>query len=208
MGRASGRVKLVSPREFWIFVGIILSSAVHGKGGSKLWEKDNAQAQRGIYSVAHTINLSTHMSESRFNKIKKHFPDCFADKQRKDTDPWYQIIAGVEAFNDNRFRNIAASILKIFDESMSAWKPQKTKTGGLPNISFILRKPEPLGTEFKITCCGETGIILFIEIQRGKDGMKHQTHHSRLGATAACSVRMAEATVHSGQSGERIRCII
>jgi hypothetical protein len=52
---------------------------------------------------------------------------------------------------------IAASLFKLLDESMSAWCPRKTKTGGLPNISFILRKPEPLGKEFKSMACLETG---------------------------------------------------
>jgi hypothetical protein len=33
----------------------------------------------------------------------------------------------------------------VADESMSAWVPRTSKTGGLPNISFIKRKPEPLG---------------------------------------------------------------
>jgi hypothetical protein len=28
---------------------------------------------------------------------------------------------------------------------MCALRPRKMATGGLPNISFILRKPEPLG---------------------------------------------------------------
>jgi hypothetical protein len=53
---------------------------------------------------------------------------------------------------------IAASVIKLLDESMSAWCPRKDKTGGLPNISFILRKPEPLGTEFKSMSCFVTGI--------------------------------------------------
>ena len=29
---------------------------------------------------------------------------------------------------------------QVFDESMSAWRPRISKSGGLPNISFILRK--------------------------------------------------------------------
>jgi hypothetical protein len=44
---------------------------------------------------------------------------------------------------------IAASVIKLLDESKSAWPPCKDKTGGLPNIFFILQKPEPLGTEFE-----------------------------------------------------------
>jgi hypothetical protein len=31
------------------------------------------------------------------------------------------------------------------DESMSAWVPHASKTGGLPNISFIKRMLEPRG---------------------------------------------------------------
>jgi hypothetical protein len=53
---------------------------------------------------------------------------------------------------------IAASVIKLLDESMPAWCPRKDKTGGLPNISFILRNPEPLGTEFKSMSCSVTGI--------------------------------------------------
>ena len=47
-----------------------------------------------------------------------------------------------------------------------------TATGGLPNISFIKRKPEPLGTEFKNIVDGLTVQILWLEIQEGKDRMK------------------------------------
>jgi hypothetical protein len=61
--------------------------------------------------------------------------------------------------NNNRAYTVAASVIKLLDETMSAWQPRKDKTGGLPNISFILRKPEPLGTEFKSMACSVTGIL-------------------------------------------------
>jgi len=35
--------------------------------------------------------------------------------------------------------------VKVVDASMCAYRPRTTATGGLPNISFIVRKPEPLG---------------------------------------------------------------
>jgi hypothetical protein len=40
---------------------------------------------------------------------------------------------------------------KMADESMSVYRPCTTKLGGLPNISFVLRKPEPLG-RFTLIC--------------------------------------------------------
>jgi len=63
----------------------------------------------------------------------------------------------IDDFNNNRKKGVAASVIKVLDELMSAWRPRKNKTGGLPNISFILRKPEPLGTEFKCGACAATG---------------------------------------------------
>jgi hypothetical protein len=127
---------------------------------------------------------------------------------------------------------IAASVIKVLDESMSAWRPKKNKTGGLPNISFILQKPEPLGTEFKFMAISETGIeslrdiyliafnlllfftfnlskfiysfpgiMLYLEIQRGKAEMpKWSARYRELGATASCTVR---ATIAMGNCGQR-----
>ena len=40
---------------------------------------------------------------------------------------------------------IVSSMWKVFDKSMLAYCPWTIMTGGLPNLSFILRKPEPLG---------------------------------------------------------------
>ena len=56
---------------------------------------------------------------------------------------------------------------------MSAYRPQTNKTGNLPNISYILRKPEPLGTELKtVASTGSNGPIIYAEIQEGKEAMK------------------------------------
>jgi hypothetical protein len=94
---------------------------------------------------------------------------------------------------------------------MSAWRPRKNKTGGLPNISFILRKPEPLGTEFKTMACSETGIMLYLEIQRGKAEMpKWSAMYRELGATSSCSVRAAKEMANGGQrkTEHRRNCIL
>ena len=56
---------------------------------------------------------------------------------------------------------------------MCAWRPRQSKLGRLPNISYIIRKPEPLGTEYKTICCPITGVMTYMEIQRGKEGMKN-----------------------------------
>ena len=52
-----------------------------------------------------------------------------------------------------------------------------------------MRKPEPLGTEFKTIVDGLSGIMLWVEVQEGKDRMAKHQHTSELGGTAACVVR-------------------
>ena len=73
----------------------------------------------------------------------------YLNLKQKD-DPWWKFDGAVEAFNNNRYDKVQISIWLCIDETMCAWRPRTSPTGGLPNISFILRKPEPLG---KCLCC-------------------------------------------------------
>ena len=88
---------------------------------------------------------------------------------------------------------------------MCAWRPRQTRFGRLPNISYIIRKPEPLGTEYKTVCCPNTGVMTYMEIQRGKEGMKNMRLQRELGATAACTIRCAEG---SHQGGETLKATV
>ena len=95
--------------------------------------------------------------------------------------------------------NIAASYLNVGDDSMSTIRFRTMSKGNLPHLSYILCKPEPLGTEFNTFACSVTGALIFIDIQRGKEGMKSIRYHLELGATAACTKRFTEETKGLGQ---------
>ena len=58
--------------------------------------------------------------------------------------------------------NIAAIFLKVGNESMSAIRFWITSKGNLPHLSYIYRKSEPLGEEFKTVTCSVTGVLFFI----------------------------------------------
>ena len=70
-----------------------------------------------------------------------------------------------------------------------------------------------LGTEFKAIICAILGVLLAMEIQRGKGGMKNKEYNSQIGATASCTLRLAKA-VHPVVEGEpargmsRCRCMV
>ena len=84
-----------------------------------------------------------------------------------------------------------SSYKKVSDESMSLWRPRTIATGGLLNISFILRKPEPSGTELKTVCCAKTGVMTYMEIMRGAKGMREMPLQKESGGTIACTVRIS-----------------
>ena len=113
------------------------------------------------------------MSYARFSDIFEAVAYCkSASNQVPVTGDWRMNNKLVDDFNRARRDRFAAGCVLVLDESMIAWKPQSTAFGGLPNISFIPRKPEPLGTELKTVCCGTTGVMLHAEVQKGKDAMK------------------------------------
>jgi len=91
-------------------------------------------------------------------------------------------------------KQVNASYMKVMDESMSAFCPQTRATGNLPHLSFILHKPESLGTEFKVVACPITGIILFLEIQKGCEAMRQAHYSMECGVMAGCMLRLVEGS--------------
>jgi hypothetical protein len=86
------------------------------------------------------------MSLNRFNQWRKFVtfinkdPTLMHDGKQ---DPWWEFSGAVDEFNQHRLRCILHSLRLIEDDSMSAWVPRTTPTGGLPNISCIDQNPEP-----------------------------------------------------------------
>ena len=148
---ARKHAKECSEDEWWIIWGVIIFAAKAGKGGiSFLYNKSQK-----ILDQLPNIDLSDIMKQYRAQQLIKNIPFAFYGEDV--TDPWNPVIALVDGFNNNRAQKMAASHCKILDEVMSGWSPTTTKYGGLPFLSFILRKPVPLGTEFKNVACTETG---------------------------------------------------
>ena len=101
-------------------------------------------------------------------------------------------------FNNNPMSSYESSHVLVSDKSMSTFIPrqeinlfamlqcpsfskvrlfffsiylEQRKKSILPNIAYIKRKPEPLGTEFINIVDRLTGAILWLEIQEGKSRM-------------------------------------
>jgi hypothetical protein len=100
------------------------------------------------------------MRSRRFESLKFHATAAVADKSLMATNDCLPICAGIEDFVANRKNTLLKSAGLVPDESMSSMKVRSTKTGKFPYITFVKRKPKPLGTEFKSVCDGRQGVML------------------------------------------------
>jgi hypothetical protein len=142
------KISLVSENEWWIVWGIIFAACPCHKGGNKLFEK--ATVRRLAPSVNFGKDGIDVISWHRFKTIKELLCFAFYDHTCPE-DPYHPVKLLLDGFNDNRREKVATAIKIVLDESMSPFQPRTTKTSKLPNLSFIFRKPKPLGVENKVS---------------------------------------------------------
>jgi hypothetical protein len=178
----------VSEAEMWMFMGLFIARSLTPQDSLRsLWPTDTGD----VRSLLPRPSFSTWMTRTRFETILRYL--AVVDHSKHITasaaseDKWWPVRDFIAAFNANRKSTVYAGWLIVIDELMSSWRGTS-----MPHLSFIPRKPEPLGCEMKCVADADTGIMLFLEIQESKEAMKSKRHFSTLGATAACTLRAVE----------------
>ena len=119
------------------------------------------------------------MSLNRFEDIIR-FLQFSSDKDKDD-----QIISFIDAVNSSFKDALVAGDTLVVDESMV-----KSFHRGLKSKMKIIRKPRPIGNEYKTLCDGRSKVVLHIELYEGKDIMKNKEHVKEYRATCACTLRL------------------
>ena len=182
---------MFSNGDFLRCLALLIGAVCFAANGKSLWKK-SYDSENGWITIEPPANFGRWVKLYPFKEWRKFFAAIYVEPSKENVDPWWKFVNGVEFFNANRLQQLLVSNHLCMDEMMAAYRPRKTKTGGLPNLTSIPRKPEPLGTEYKCVACSRTNVTLYLELQRGKEGMKGTKYHRHLGATAACSVRLSE----------------
>ena len=162
---------------------MILVGGSQYKPGTDLW----AQDAKGLLAAP---DFGKIMSKDRFERILRYWargPLGVEDKLGEE--PWAEVEWWVDGHNRVRTRWLRAGSLLTPDEIMMAWTGH-SGPGGIPHLSFVKRKPQPLGAELKAVCDGSTGVCMFVEMQEGKERMRRKAFVEEYGATTACTVRM------------------
>ena len=144
---SKAKCKKFSYEEFLIGLGLIIGAAEFSQKGVDLFGTKSLEDDDIDWpSISPSPQFEQFMAFSRFKDFRRFLPSIYADESKKDSDPWWEFSGAVEEFNVIRATKVISSHWISADESMCAWRPRTTALGGLPNISFVVRKPEPLGT--------------------------------------------------------------
>ena len=148
------------------------------------------------------LDMGRHgMSKNRLKKMRELQAQMFSvDEDELDAnDPWRYCRAPIAAFNLRRRSLVIPSWLLTLDESMCPYTGTEGVEPGkgadfkpIPLLSFVERKPEPLGCELKVAADGNSGVFLNLEIQEGAEAHAQQQWFDEYGHTAACSLRLLE----------------
>ena len=193
--------KRITHADMEVFTALIILGAVSNRVGINNWKAPDTSL------VFCGVDFTVYQSLATSKLIKKYY--SWADAGTAEeiaADPWMRFRPGIDKFNATQRSFVEPTLECVVDESMSPYEPRSSATGTLPNLSFIVRKPEPLGSELKDTCDGGTGCMLHAEVQEGKDAMHSKAYFGLqvgtlgvVGATAACTLRMMEASCqHNG----------
>jgi hypothetical protein len=182
-----------SQEEFITGHALLIGATDCADRGRSLWEQADDDDE-AWHSIATCTNFSPFMKLYQFKQFRQFIPRIWKEEEKAKKDPWWQFRSAVENFNQIQKNNVLSSEKCVLDETMSAFRPRTTRLGGLPNISYILRKPKPLGTKFKTSVCPKLNVMTYMELCEGKDNMKSRPFHTKLGGTTACAVRMSQGT--------------
>jgi len=201
------KAKPFSPEEFLIGIGLLIGASEFEQQGVHCFfasshVSGNLSQDYEFHSISPCPNFDRWMPFNRFKEFRRFLPSIWFNYDVEHTDPWWKFRNAVENFNEIRKVKLTNSDWALIDESMSAWRPRTTKLGGLPNLSHIPRKPEPLGTEFKSIADPHTGCLLGLEIQRGKEGMKDLQYNREYGNTCGCTLRLMDIAGCKGVKGD------
>jgi hypothetical protein len=135
------------------------------------------------------------LSSDRFIRVPRYLSrgPVVGTETLKESDPWAEVRWLVDGFNATRKQQFKCGWIVTHDESMIQWTGASGPPTGMPNMSYVPRKPVPLGCEVKCVADGTSGVMMYIELQEGKTRMMRLRCADEYSATVATTLRMVAA---------------
>ena len=147
---------------------LIAGSTELGNGVANLWRSGPGDGRKPL------AGFNRYMPQKAFEAWRTAAPYLWAkevdwnlDDDLKTWDIFNPVLA---SFNEKRrklFRSGTPDhdvLVMMLDETMTAWLPHYTLTGGLPNTTHCNRKPKPHGTEIRDAAHGDFKVVLYAQV--------------------------------------------
>ena len=163
------RCRPIEQHELVTYLGIRVAIGLERPRGSIQEIFSSFEAEGTIFRASNYAERFG-MSHKRFCEISSNFRLASYLPPSENRDPWHEIRAFIDAFNNNMAANYTPGLYLLVDEIMSAWKGLSAffDALGLPHQTKIIRKPEGVGAELKAVACGQSRVILRVELMEGK----------------------------------------
>ncbi|KAL5484079.1 hypothetical protein EMCRGX_G020521 [Ephydatia muelleri] len=177
---------LQGEHEHWMCLGVLYARTLHPMGRIKdLW-----RTRDDVFVPPFRMRERFGLARDRFidwERFLKIWPPGDSDNK------WKYIQPLVDAFNALQRKFVEQGTEVVIDESMGKWIPFFENTPeGVPHLSKIIRNPQGIGVECKNVADAQTGIMLFLEIQEGKEAMAGKKYCDRYPKSVALTLRMTE----------------
>ena len=175
--RLPDKAKPFTLGEHMVCIGICLRCALVDGGHHELFRsmmRDDDDIAPPCFGARFKV------PKTRFELWRRYVALC--NYRADSTDPWKPQREFWEVYNKNRVTVLHPSWIICLDESMSAWTGRgfdgasEYKPGFCPHLSWVPRKPEPTGVEYKTACCAVSGVMIAAEAEEGKASRPNPTN--------------------------------
>ena len=135
-------------------------------------------------------DFGRYLTKDRFTRVLRYWArGTLGVEHDLGHDPWGEVRPWIEGHNNKRLKELSPGTRLVADESMLPWHGN-AGSGGVPHLSFIKRKPHPLGVEVKTVCDCSTGVMMYCDLQEGKIRMQRKHYADKFPHTTACTARL------------------
>jgi hypothetical protein len=175
--------------EFFQVIGLILSQSLVHLRHFRNWFQTY---QLGDLVEPHLAENGFSLTRTRTELLLSSLRYSAYSQEDEAKDPWVSVRNLIQGYNDRRAFVHPGKVL-CADEDTSKWTAAFSdvahKLGGVPHLTKIKMKPEPISMMLKSLVCAESGINLKLELSESKEHMA-QKAFGHLGAGTGCLLRL------------------
>lgn len=175
--------------EFYTYLGILLYMSVIQLSDDRRVYWSLSQYDAGVFS---SPQLGQYMPRRRFELITKHLT---LGDNGDPTDKLRYYREWLNAVRDQFLSAINAGREIVLDETMIVNKNIEKAVA----LTYISRKPQPWGHEFWTVVCAISGVLLWYELNEGKEVTRKAKYYEQYGATTATTLRLTEPFQNRGR---------